>query len=135
QQVVEAVAGGAPPGTRPALTDAFAMLLADAERLAVQAALQRVSLGTVESLLHRQLLQAGLRAVGQQYIAGDDVVGGHAVADRVRPGGIVARHAAQRGTVRRGWVWAKHESVGGGGFVEGIEDDAGLHPGGALCRV
>ncbi len=75
------------------------------------------------------------RAIAKQHISRKQVVGGHAVQDRMRPGGIVADHAAEGSPFCRGRVWAKHQAVLRSSLVERGQHDARLHKRCAGIRV
>ena len=81
----------------------------------------------------RRVLQAGtdeaemrLLAVGEDRIDREDIVAGDAVAQRPRPAGIVAGHAADGGAGRRRDVDRKPQPVALELAIEIVEHDAGL---------
>jgi len=98
--------------------------------VAVDLAFQRV-LGRLladDGLFHRA--EGDDAAVRQDDLHADHVVGGHAVKDAVRAGGVVAADAAEHGAVVGGRVGAEHQAALGHGAVEAGQDQArlGLDP-------
>ena len=75
------------------------------------------------------------RAVGKDRVDRKDVVAGHAVAQRPRPAGIVAGHAADRGARRGRDVDGEPQPMRAQEAVEIIEHDAGLDDANAVLDV
>ncbi len=83
--------------------------------------------------VRRGVLQAGadgaemrLHSVGEDRVDREDIVAGHAIAQRARPAGIVAGHAADGGARGRRDVDRKPQPVTLELAIEVVEHDAGL---------
>jgi hypothetical protein len=85
--------------------------------------------------IQRALLQDAGAAVGKDNLGGEQVVGCHAVLDRVGAGGIGRQAAAQGGAVCGGGVRPKDQPVGGGSPVESADDHPRLDGRGASFGI
>ncbi len=74
-------------------------------------------------------------AIGQEALGSAHMMHHIAIADRVRAGGVVGNHAAQRGAAATGRVGPHHESVFCSGGVQVIQNQPRLHGGLLGCWI
>ena len=111
-EAVQVVAAAAAPVARRAGTYRICILAGELVNLAIDATLQATARLMLSQGLIAQRTYASARAVGQNNLGLQHVIGRHAVEYRMAAGGIVGDDAAHRGTVAAGRVRAELQAMG-----------------------
>ena len=134
-QVVEPIARRPPPCARPMRRYRLGVITTQIQHGSVNLTLDPASRRGSLPRGYSHRAEGGTRAIAQDDIDAVDVVGGHAVPDRMGARGVVAHHPPYRRPVRRCRIWPVLQAVDGGRPVQGSADDTRLDFGNLRLRI
>ena len=134
-QAVQVVAGHVAPGAGIIPLDGGGITRQQLRDVTIEAAFQGIPGDQSAHCLRQLRAEQGGRAVAEYHLQLAEMVGHHAIQDRMGAGGVVGGHPSDGRHHRRGGIRPHHQPMGRQRPVELIQGHPRLHPGPFFGRV